>query len=104
MKLSPVRYFQFPKSQQVIYTDSTANMADFGAYPPNMAPQNALIVRQAAGADLIPRITSAIVCVKQDKVMTTPFFKQREVPVKVNSVRVNILDEVVLQLGPRDVN
>jgi len=26
-------------------------MADFGAYPPNMAPQNALIVRQAAGAD-----------------------------------------------------
>ena len=24
-------------------------MADFGAYPPNMAPQNALIVRQAAG-------------------------------------------------------
>jgi pre-mRNA-processing factor 17 len=24
-------------------------MAEFGAYPPNMAPQNALIVRQAAG-------------------------------------------------------
>jgi pre-mRNA-processing factor 17 len=26
-------------------------MADFGAYPPNMAPQNSLIVRQAAGVD-----------------------------------------------------
>lgn len=26
-------------------------MADFGAYPPDMAPQNALIVRQAAGLD-----------------------------------------------------
>src|ERR1041384_4807241 len=26
-------------------------MADFGAYPPNMAPQNALIVREAAGPD-----------------------------------------------------